>query len=89
MIKEYRFGAITIDKWMYQNSAFVEDFLDGCLLDNMLLQTRRGVAFVKETVLNTWSSTYTLYFAAYKDADAVDAVYNMWSEFADAVGLSA
>lgn len=89
MIKEYRFESMTIDKWMYQNSAIVEDFLDGCLLDNMLLQTRRGVAFVKETALNVWSSTYTLYFAAYKDAGAVDAVYNMWSEFADAVGLSA
>ena len=89
MIKEYKFGDMTIEKWMHQNSAIVEDFLDGCLLDNMLLQTRRGVAFVKETVLNTWSSTYTLYFAAYKDAGAVDAVYNMWSEFADAVGLSA
>lgn len=89
MIKEYRFESMTIDKWIHQNSAIVEDFLDGCLLDNMLLQTRRGVAFVKETFINTWCSTYTLYFAAYKDLDAVDAVYNMWSEFADAVGLSA
>ena len=89
MIKEYRFKSMTIDKWIHQNGAIVEDFLDGCLLDNMLLQTRRGVAFVKETVLNTWCSTYTLYFAAYKDAGAVDAVYNMGSEFADAVGLSA
>ena len=89
MIKEYRFESMTIDKWIHQNSAIVEDFLDGCLLDNMLLQTRRGVAFVKETFINTWCSTYTLYFAAYKDRDAVDAVYNMWSEFADAVGLSA
>ena len=89
MIKEYRFESMTIDKWIHQNSAIVEDFLEGCLLDNMLLQTRRGVAFVKETFINTWCSTYTLYFAAYKDRDAVDAVYNMWSEFADAVGLSA
>ena len=89
MIKEYRFESMTIDKWIHQNDAIVEDFFDGCLLDNMLLQTRRGVAFVKETALNVWSSTYTLYFAAYKDAGAVDAVYNMWSEFADAVGLSA
>lgn len=89
MIKEYKFEAMTIDKWVHQNSAIVEDFLEGCLLDNMLLQTRRGVAFVKETFINTWCSTYTLYFAAYNDLDAVDAVYNMWSEFADAVGLSA
>ena len=89
MIKEYRFESMTIDKWIHQNGAIVEDFLEGCLLDNMLLQTRRGVAFVKETALNVWSSTYTLYFAAYTDAGAVDAVYNMWSEFADAVGLSA
>ena len=89
MIKEYRFESMTIDKWIHQNSAIVEDFLEGCLLDNMLLQTRRGVAFVKETFINTWCSTYTLYFAAYKDRDAVDAVYNMWYEFADAVGLSA
>lgn len=89
MVKEYRFGAMTIDKWVHQNSAIIEDFLEGCLLDNMLLQTRRGVAFVRETFINTWSSTYTLYFAAYTDAGAVDAVYTMWNDFADAVGLTA
>jgi hypothetical protein len=89
MIKKYEFNGLSIDKWIHQNNAVVIDFLDGCLLDNMLLQTRRGVAFVKETIVNTWCSTYTLYFAANKDAGAADTVYNMWNEFADAVGLSA
>ena len=39
MIKKYEFNGLSIDKWIHQNNAVVIDFLDGCLLDNMLLQT--------------------------------------------------
>ena len=51
-----------IDKWIAQNDAFILDAVEGCLLDNMYIACRRGIAFVLETYLNANSSVYTCYF---------------------------
>lgn len=87
MIKIYRFGAVTLEKWLAQNDAVIADVLEGCLLDSLLCYTRRGVALIMETYLNSNSSGYTLYFAADQDARAVKTVETMWADFADAVGV--
>ena len=86
----YKFGEnMTIEKFLHQISGEVVDLLEGTLQDSFFVSGKRGYYFLKDTFVNTWSSEYIVFFAAYKDRDAVDAVYNMWLEFADAVGLSA
>lgn len=51
-----------IDKWIAQNDAFILDAAEGCLLDNMFIACRRGIAFVLETYVNPNMSEYTRYF---------------------------
>ena len=51
-----------IDKWIAQNDAFILDAVEGCLLDNMYIACRRGIAFVLETYATSRSSVYTCYF---------------------------
>ena len=68
-----------MDKWMHQNSArYTGAFFEGVLLDNYVLDCRRGYAAVYERYATPNSSVPHIKFAPYKDRAAVDA---LWSEF--------
>lgn len=52
-----------LEKWMHQNKAiYTGDFVEGCLLDNFIVQTKRGHAAIMEHYLNPNSSDYIVYF---------------------------
>lgn len=80
---EYKFGEnMNIDKFLHQIGGEVVDIVEETLLDSLLVAGRRGYFFCKVTFLNTWSSTYTVYFADYRDVDAVNTLLTMWETFA-------
>ena len=80
---EYKFGeSMTIDKFLHQIGGEVVDIVEETLLDSLLVAGRRGYFFCKVNFLNTWSSTYTVYFADYRDVDAVNTLLTMWETFA-------
>lgn len=80
---EYRFGEnMTIEKFLHQIGGEVVDIVEETLLDSLLVAGRRGYYFLKVTFLNEWSSTYTVYFADYRDVDAVNTLLTMWETFA-------
>lgn len=62
-------GSTQLNKWMHQNKAsYTGMFVEGCLLDSFVLETRRGYAFVYEHYLNANSSDYYVEFVPYKNA---------------------
>ena len=68
-----------IDKWIAQNDAFILDAVEGCLLDNMYIACRRGIAFVLETYVNANSSVYTCYF--FRRGECNMPEYNRLAEY--------
>lgn len=67
-----------LDKWMHQNSAeYTGDFLDGVMLDNFVVWTKRGAAAFYENALNSWSSEYRVEF---EPGDAPN-VWKRWEAF--------
>lgn len=62
-MKKCTFPPSILAKWLYQNGGEVVDAIEGCLLDSLLIETRRGTAALLETYVNPWQSTYTLYFS--------------------------
>ena len=61
-----------LEKLIYQNKGEIIDCVEGCLLDNLLIETKRGYMALIETYVNCWTSCYTLYFS--RDFDRVQAV---------------
>lgn len=51
-----------LDKWVHQNRGEYIECVEGCLLDNYVIDCKRGIAFVFEEYLNSWSSTYHVYW---------------------------
>lgn len=66
-----------LEMWLYQNDASTMECLDGCLLDNLLIETKRGYAAVYEHPINSCSSDYYIEF----QAGAADDVFNNWYAF--------
>ena len=65
-------------KWMYQNGAeYTGDYVEGCLLDNFVVATRRGYAAIYARALNEWSSCYYVEF----QPGAAQDVFSKWYEF--------
>lgn len=82
-MKEYRLGDnMRIDKFIFQAGGEVVDMVEETLLDSLLVAGRRGYYFCKVTFLNSCSSSYTIYFADYRDVDAVNTLLTMWETFA-------
>ena len=52
-----------IEKLLHQNQAEYREIIEGCLIDNYLVQTRRGYMAILETYVNCWTSCYTVYFS--------------------------
>lgn len=67
-----------LEKWMHQNKAvYTGGFVEGCLLDNFVVATKRGFAAIYERHLNEWSSDYIVEF----EPGAAQAVWSRWYEF--------
>ena len=74
-MKKYNLNPRYLEKWIRQNGAAVLDIIDGVLLDNFLIECKRGAAVVKETYINSNMSGYTVYFS--RDNKEI---YNFWDE---------
>lgn len=54
------YTAAAVDKYLNDNGLFVDDIIDGCLLDTLIIYHDNGIIEIfEETYLNTWSSGYT------------------------------
>ena len=71
-MKIYKYAG-NVDKLIHQNKAECIDVIEGCLLDSLLMATKRGYIALIETFATTQSSTYTLYFST----DSGD-IYEIW-----------
>lgn len=70
-----------LGKWMYQNDAeYTGMFIEGCLLDNFVVMTRRGFAAVYEHYVNPNQSNYYIEF----QPGAAQDVLRKWYELEDA-----
>lgn len=66
------------EKWMHQNKAeYTGCFVAGCLLDNFVVETKRGFAAFYEHYLNEWSSDYIVEF----EPGPAQTVWRRWYEF--------
>ena len=72
--------ARNMNTWLHQNKAETADFREGCLLDNFIVWTKRGVAAIYEHCLNSWSSDYLVEF---EPGDAPN-VWERWEAFIEA-----
>ena len=80
---EHKFGEnMTIEKFLHQSGGVVVDLLEGTLQDSFFVSGKRGYYFLKDTFVNTWSSVYIVFFAAYKSMDDVNELFKMWDDFA-------
>lgn len=69
-----------LEKWMHQNSAeYTGEFVEGCLLDNFVVSTKRGYAAFYEKALSTWDSAYQVEF----EPGAAENVWRRWYEFVE------
>ena len=77
-----KFRLYDLDKWTAQNKAICIDCVEGCLLDNMVYECKRGTAFIFEECANEWSSMYMVYFVPYKEQEnnaEYDALWDRWN----------
>lgn len=63
-MKKFVVNPKALEKFLHQNKATIIDAFDGCLLDNYLCETKRGVMAIYERFVNEWTSSYTVIFAA-------------------------
>ena len=69
---------VAFEKWMYQNGAeYAGDYVEGCLLDNFVVSTRRGFAAVYENYVSEWVSDYYVEF----QPGAAQDVFSNWYKF--------
>lgn len=75
---QFRIGNNELERWMHQNKAqYTGSFVEGCLLDNFVVVTRRGFAAFYEHYINEWSSDYAVEF----EAGPAQTVWRRWYEF--------
>lgn len=71
-------------KWMHQNKAeYTGDFVEGCLLDNFVVETRRGFAAIYEQYATPNSSVYRVEF----EPGTAQNVFARWYKFYDACNM--
>lgn len=67
-----------LEKWMHQNKAeYSGSFIDGCLLDNFVVMTKRGFAAFYEHYVNGWTSDYIVEF----EPSTAQTVWRRWYDF--------
>lgn len=70
------------DKWCTQNRAiYTGDYVEGVLLDNFIMSTKRGYCAFYESYVNPNMSEYRIEFAPYKDLKAVDELFSRFITF--------
>ena len=72
-MKKYKYTG-RLEKLLYQNKGEIIDCVEGCLLDNLLIETKRGYMALIETYKTCWTSYYTLYFS--RDFNRVQTVFD-------------
>ena len=72
-MKKYKYTG-RLEKLIYQNKGEIIDCVEGCLLDNLLIETKRGYMALIETYETCWTSYYTLYFS--RDFNRVQTVFD-------------
>lgn len=84
MIKTFFMSPINFPKWFHQNKAeYTGDYEEGCLLDNFIVETKRGYAVFYEHYLNANSSDYLVEFQPYNESQGGNELYDRWYEFID------
>jgi len=74
----FRMNAGNLEKWLYQNGAeYTGDYIEGCLLDNFIVSTRRGFAAIYEKYVNPNLSEYYIEF----EPGAAENVFSNWYKF--------
>lgn len=68
---------LELEKWIEQNGAEVIEFVDGVLLDNMMIATENGYAAIYEHAQTAWTSVYYIEFQHGEAA----TVWENWTEF--------
>ena len=74
-MKTYEYRGFNIDKIIAQNDGEVIDCIEGCLLDSLLVECKRGLMAIMETYVNPWVSKYTIYFSKNRDE-----VWTLWDK---------
>ena len=78
MIKQFIVGSCDIEKWLHQNKAeYTGDYVEGCLLDNFVVMTKRGFAAVYEKYATPNSSVYRTEW----ESGTAQEVFRRWYEF--------
>lgn len=78
MITKIRLSSTELEKWLHQNHAVcVGDYVEGCLLDNFVVMTKRGHAAIYEQYLNSNSSGYYIEW----EQGPAQEVYRNWYRF--------
>lgn len=81
-MKKIILGSTKLDKWLHQNKAeYTGDFVEGVLLDNFVVMTKRGFAAVYEKYLNSNASGYEIHF----ETGTAQNVFKEWYEFESAI----
>ena len=76
---EFILRGINIDKWIAQNHGEVVEVVEGCLLDNLIIDCNRGTAYIFEEYVSPWSSRYHVYFLKYGPHRPIyNFIYEMW-----------
>jgi hypothetical protein len=75
---EFLLGTDDIGRWLHQNHTIpTGDFVEGCLLDNWVVATKRGFAAIYEHYLNPNSSCYRI---VWEDSTAQN-MFAQWYKF--------
>lgn len=78
MIKKFLLDPAALDKWMHQNEAiYTGDYIEGCLLDNFIVSTRRGYAAIYERYISPNKSGYYVEF----EPGPAQGVFKKWYNF--------
>lgn len=73
-MKAYTIETLNIDKLLHQNDGEIIDVIEGTLLDNYYIATKRGYIILAETYVNCWTSKHTFYF--FTDVRLSDKYWN-------------
>ena len=81
-MSSYIIGSCTdFEKWEKQNNATIIDCSEGCLLDSLVYETKRGTAFFFEHYLNANSSGYLFMFFPYSEQENNEEYIQAWNDF--------
>ena len=79
------YTAAAVEKYLSDNDLFIDDIIDGCLLDTLIIYHDNGITEIfEEIALNEWSSGYARHiyrkgmpgrFTEALEKQAADAAY--------------